>query len=58
MVSVPCSTLTVAEEAVGRGVDMAGKGVDVGIAGVVHELDNPGSVLTTHKKKTHRQGNV
>lgn len=50
MVSVPCSTLTVAELAVGRGVDTAGKGVDVGITGVMQGLVNPGSVLTIQKK--------
>lgn len=56
VVSVPCSTLTVAEVAVGSGADMAGKGVDVGITGVVHELDNPGSVLTTQKIKGTDKG--
>lgn len=50
VVSVPCSTLTVAEVAVGSVAGTAGKGVDVGITGVVQELDNPGSVLTTRKK--------
>lgn len=50
VVSVPCSSLTVAEVAVGRGVDTADKGVDVGVTGVVQELDNPGSVFTTQNK--------
>lgn len=50
MVSVPCSSLTVAEVAVGRGVDTVDRGVEVGVTGVVQELDNPGSVLTTQKK--------
>lgn len=54
VVSVPCSTLTVAEVAVGRGVDTADKGVDVGVTGVVQELDNPGSVFTTQKKCTKK----
>lgn len=35
----------------GRGIGNAGKGVDVGVTGVVQELDNPGSVLTTQKEK-------
>lgn len=58
VVSVPCSTLTVAEVAVGSGVDTPAKGADVGIAGVMQELVNPGSVLTTTKgnrKQQHKQ---
>lgn len=47
VVSVPCSTLTVAEVAVSRGVATVDKWVDVGVTGVVQELDNPGSVFTT-----------
>lgn len=53
-VSVPCSSLTVAEEAVGRGEDTADKEVDGGVTGVMQELDNPGSVFTTQRKNKNK----
>lgn len=58
MVSAPCSTLTVAEVAAGREVDTVDKGVDVGVTGVVQELDNPGSVFTTQKKNKNKAQTV